>query len=149
MKAASTLELFWRSFNSQTLYEARRLLESSLSSDPDYVRALAAPVDGDYLTPTSLDRAHQLARKAVQADPNLPQAHAQLGWVLSRRTEHDLAVSKKGVALNPKFTDHRFGAALVYVGKPRKALQVLASHMRLDPFMRRSRRPFWGWHNTC
>ena len=147
MKATSTLALFWRSLSPATLYETRRLLDSSLSIDSDYARALATlsntyviawtqPLDDDFLTPTALERAHQLARKAVQADANLPQAHAQLGWVLSRRAEHDLAVSEfeKAVDLNPNFTDHRFGAALVYAGEPSKAMEVLASHMRLDPF---------------
>ena len=147
MKAASTFALFWRSLSIEKLYETRRLLESSLSIDSDYARALATlsntyvitwtqPLDKDFLAPTALERAHHFARKAVQADANLPQAHAQLGWVLSRRAEHDLAVSEfqKAVDLNPNFTDHRFGAALVYAGEPRKALEVIASHMRLDPF---------------
>ena len=69
------------------------MLEQSLAIDPNYARAyarlsydafyrLGQPLDADYLKPAALDRAHQLARKAVQLDPNLPDAHAALGHVL-------------------------------------------------------------------
>jgi hypothetical protein len=37
------------------------------------------PLDADYLNPVVLDRAHELARKAVQLDPKLPDAHAVFG----------------------------------------------------------------------
>lgn len=38
--------------------------------------ARITPLDGDHLNPAALDRAHQLASKAVQLDPSLPQAYA-------------------------------------------------------------------------
>src|SRR5262249_35122455 len=71
-------------------YDARRLLEQSLAIDPEYARAAAMlsetplytylePLDGDYLSPAALDRALELSETAVDLDPRLPQARAQLG----------------------------------------------------------------------
>lgn len=147
MKAAANFTSFMSSLKSEELYATRGLLEHSLAIDPNYARALATlsstyvltwtqPLDGDYLKPTALERAYELARKAVQVDANLPQAHAQLGWVLSRRGEQDQAIAEfeRAVALNPNSTDHRFGGALVYAGEAGRAVQVLKAHMRLDPF---------------
>lgn len=64
-----------------------------------------------------------------------------------RTTERALAVFefKKAVALNPNFTDHRFGAALVYAGEAMMAMQVLAFEMRLIPIAP----AFCGAYNTC
>jgi adenylate cyclase len=135
------------SFKVEDLYEARRLLQHSLSSDPDYPRAHAAisrthlrawldSVDSDFLNPAALDRAYQSARKAVELDPNLPQAHAYLGIVLSFQGRHDAALAEfeKAIALNPNFTDYRFAAALVRAAEAGRAIEVAEKHMRLDPF---------------
>src|SRR5215468_470433 len=130
-----------------SLYEARRLLEQSLAIDPTYARAAAKlshthffayvePFDGDYLSPAALDRAFELAQTAVHLDPRLPQARAQLGHVLIYKRRHDAAIAEfeRAFALNPNFIDHRFAIALIYVGEPARAIEVLEANMRLDPF---------------
>src|SRR5262245_38964435 len=38
--------------------------------------------------------AYRLARKAVQLDPNLPDAHAVLGQAFGRRREHESAIAE-------------------------------------------------------
>jgi tetratricopeptide (TPR) repeat protein len=96
----------------------RRLLERSLAIDTNYARAYARlssthltawlnALDGDYLSVPTLDRAYQLARRAVQLDPNLPHAHLELGRILARRREHEAAITEleKIRSLNPNFTD--------------------------------------------
>ena len=77
-----------------------------------------------------------MANKAVQLNPNLPQAHASLGVVLAWKRQHEAGVAEfeKAVALNPNFTDWRMAIALVYAGQGERAVEVLKSHMRLDPF---------------
>ena len=92
--------------------------------------------DEDHLRPAALERAHRLARKAVQLDPNLPIAHASLGNVLTFEGQHDQSIAEfeKAIALNPNFTDWRFGTTLVRAGEPERAIQVLETHMRYDPF---------------
>ena len=147
LRAGDMFPSYYSSFEPAVLYEARRLLEQSLAIDPNYARACARlsythftawvePLDADYLKPTTLDRAHHLARKAVQLDPNLPEAHAALGLVLVRRREHDagIAAFERAVALNPSFTDWRFAHALVLAGEPARALAAAGRHMRSDPF---------------
>ena len=93
-------------------------------------------LDEDYLSPAALERAHRLAWKAVQLDPNLPIAHAQLGHILTFEGQHDQSIAEfeKAIALNPNFTDWRFGMTLLRAGEPARAIQVLETHMRYDPF---------------
>jgi adenylate cyclase len=140
----------WASYNSsynvEDLYGARRLLEHSLLIDPNYARAHAKlsntytlawhqSLDADFLSPAALDRADELARKAIQLDPNLPDAHAQLGMVLTWRGQHDAGIGafEKAFALNPNFTDYRFAISLVLGGECERAIEVVRSNMRLDP----------------
>jgi len=130
-----------------SLYEARQLLEQSLAIDPNYARAAAMlsrthfssyvlPFDGDYLSPPALDRALELAQTAVHLDPRLPQARAELGNVLLSKRQHDAAILEfeRAFALNPNFIDWRYAKALVFVGEPARAIEVLEAITRLDPF---------------
>jgi tetratricopeptide (TPR) repeat protein len=48
--------------------------------------------------------------------------------------EQSIAELEKAIALNPNFTDWRFGMALLRAGEPARAIQVLETHMRYDPF---------------
>jgi adenylate cyclase len=139
---------FWPSYKEADLQEVRRLLEKSLAIDPKYARAWAKlggtylsawiinPHDGDHLNFIALDLAHELARKAVQLDPNLPEAQALLAHVLSRRSDHDAAIAaiERAMALNPNFMDWRFAEVLVLAGEPERAIAIGNRHMRLDPF---------------
>jgi adenylate cyclase len=139
------------------LYDSRRLLEKSVSIDPGYARAWAVlartyahtylePRDSDYLNPSGLDRAYELAQKAVQLDANLPQAHAQLGWVLMFKRRHDAAIAEyeRAFSLNPNFTDYGFGLSLIFSGEATRAIKVLRANLRLDPFQSVSRLSYMG-----
>jgi adenylate cyclase len=130
-----------------SLHDARRLLEQSLAIDPGYARATAMlswtyvrayiePFDGDYLSPAALDRAVELAEAGVRLDPRLPQARAQLGYVLIWKRQHDAGIVEfeRAFALNRNFTDDRFAQALMYAGQPARAIEVLEANIRLDPF---------------
>jgi adenylate cyclase len=93
-------------------------------------------LDEDHLSPTALERAHRLAWKAVQLDPVLPIVHAHLGMVLTFEGQHDQSIAEfeKAIALNPNLTDWRFGLALFRAGQPSRAIRVIETHMRYDPF---------------
>jgi adenylate cyclase len=147
MRATDTLASFFTSFKVEPLYEARRLLEQSLALDAAYARAYALlastyvmawnqALDGDYLRPAVLARAHELAQTAVRLDPHLPLARVYLGLTLTWRREFDSAIAEfeRAAALNPNFTDVRFSIALIYAGEPQRAIEVIKAHMRLDPF---------------
>jgi adenylate cyclase len=130
-----------------SLYDARRLLEQSLAIDPGYARAAAKlaqthflayvePFDGDHLSPAALDRALELAETAVHLDPRLPQARAQLGDALIFKGQHDAGIAEweRAFALNSNFVDHRYARALIFVGEPARAIEVLEANLRLNPF---------------
>jgi adenylate cyclase len=146
MRASATLDTFFSSMSKQDLYEARRLAEQSFTIDPTYARAYAIlsftygaawinPLDSDYHNPAALDRAHQLASKAVQLDPNLPQARVTLGTILAfKRHDASIMAFEQGISLNPNFSDWRFALALASAGEHERAAQYVQTYMRLDPF---------------
>ena len=140
-----------------SVYEARRLLEKSLSIDPNYARAHAVlarthvhaylePRDSDYLIPAGLVRAHEFARKAVQLDGGLPEAHAQFGWVLLFQRQHEAAIVEyeRAMSLNPNFTEAGFGLCLTFAGEPERGMDLLQANLRLDPFQNASRLGYFG-----
>jgi TolB-like protein len=147
LQATEAFNNFVTSFNVENIYEARRLLQLSLGIDPNYARSYAllanthdatyvTPLDRDYLNPAGLDLAYQFARKAVQLDPNLPEAHAVLGFELTFKHQHDASMLsvERALALNPNYLDWRLGYPLVLAGHSRRAIEVLKAYMRLDPF---------------
>ena len=147
LQAVDALGSFDKSINVKDLYETRRLVQQSLAIDSNYAASYALlartydaawvhPFDGEFLNPAALDQAHQLARKAVQLDPNLPLAHASLGFVLMFKREHDASIAtfERAITLNPNYVCWQFGGALVFAGNSRRAIKVLEAYMRLDPF---------------
>ena len=158
LRAIDAYATFNSSFNVGDLYETRRLLHQSLAVDPNYARSYAVltltygtswvyPLDGDFLNPAVLDEADRLARKALQLDLNLPQAHACFGNVLTWKGEPDAAIAAfdRAVVLDPNYTDWAFGQALILAGEPRRAIEVLKALMRLDPFYEPMVPAFVGW----
>jgi adenylate cyclase len=147
LQAVDALASYNALFNAKDLHEARRLMQRSLALDANYARSYAVlshtyvaayvrPVDSDYLDSAALDRAYQLAGTAEQRDANLPQVQACLGTVLTWKHEQDASIAafERAAVLNPNYVDWRFGIALVLAGDSRRAINVLESHMRLDPF---------------
>jgi adenylate cyclase len=147
LRGAEAFAAFASSVRAEDIYEARRAAQQSLAIDSNYARSYVLlantydanrfhRLDSDYLNPAALDRAHQFARRAVELDPNLPEAYAVLGLVLAWMRQHDASMTEieRAVALNPNYVDWRFGLALVLAGNPQQAIDVLESYMRLDPF---------------
>jgi adenylate cyclase len=147
LQAAGAMDSFLSTFKVEHVYEARRLSQQSMAIDEHYARAYTIlavtyatvwihPLDGDFRNPAALDRAHDLARRAIQLDRNLPQAHADLGFVLIFKNQHDASIAafEKAMALNPNYVDFRFGFALIVGGESKRALDVVHAYMRLDPF---------------
>jgi adenylate cyclase len=140
-----------------SFYEARRCLERSIAIDPEYARAYAMlarsytytylePRNEEYLNPSALRRADELAKTAVQLDASLPQAHTMLGAALmyKRRHEESIAEFEQAFALNPNFSDHAFGLCLVFAGQPERAIEVMQASMRLEPFRNAVRLAYMG-----
>jgi len=147
LQGAEAFARFASSMRAEDIYEARRVLQQSLAIDANYARSYVLLAntydaarfhrfDSDYLNPAALDRAHQFALRAVELDPSLPEAHAMLGLVLTWMRQHDASITEieRAIALNPNYVDWRFGLALLFAGNPQRAIDVLESYMRLDPF---------------
>ena len=157
MRAADTYASFHRHFQVAAVYETRRFLDQCLAIDLDFARAYilqsatqsstyVLPLDADHFNPTAIDAAHRSADRAVQLDANLPQAHAQLGYVLSLKgaSETSVAEFERAIALHSNFTDWRFPWVLVTAGHPERGIDVAKAHLRLDPFAVPVARGFLG-----
>jgi adenylate cyclase len=136
----------------EVLDRGRQLYEQALARDPTYAPAWAAlsflyvflwieppiyePLDAEYHNPATLDRAVALAEKAVLLDPELPAAHAALGWVLLwKMRPHDaLAAFGRVLELNPNEVPYGYGDALTYAHRAEEAVEMIERAMRLDPF---------------
>jgi adenylate cyclase len=126
--------------------EARALAARAVELDPQFargyviiasslIRTWVNRLEPDNYNQVPLHQAHDFALKAVQLEPSLAQARAILGYVLSRKGQHDAAFSEfsRAIERNPNYTDWRYLAALVLAGETQKAIQFSLSSMRLDP----------------
>jgi adenylate cyclase len=96
--------------------EARRMLERVIEIDPGLVLAyarLSIITFADYAnlwngaTPENLERALELARKAIKTDDTEPQGHIALALVLAwmRRLDEADRAAEHAVALDPNSAD--------------------------------------------
>ena len=128
------------------LEEARRLFETALSLDPGLSPACAGLVDAYYYevvlgladSPTdNRDKALQIARRAVELDPDDAAAHCAMGKARIVRREHALAIPdlRLAIDLNPSlaWAHYGLGAAAVFSGDAEPAITHLAGAIRLSP----------------
>jgi adenylate cyclase len=147
MRAGAAWLSFQSSWQPEYLFETRRRLADSLAIDPNYARCYAMlasthrvawlnPLNDEYLSPAAHDLAIKLARKAIELDPNLPEAYAELGYNLTRKRDFDAATAaaERAIALNPNFADYRLAHVFSSVGEPARAIAIAKIQMRLDPF---------------
>ena len=138
-------ELVWRLTREGTA-QARPLLERAIELDPDFAPAfatLAVAHVSDYVNrwseapERSLDRAHELAQRAVELDESDPSAHYALGVVLIWIRDHEASIahSQRALTLDPNFAPaySSLGNALQYAGRFEEALALFDKALRLDP----------------
>ena len=147
MRAAAAWASFQSSWKLDQLLETRLHLADSLKIDLKYARAYSLlasthrvawlnPVNEEYLSPAALDQAITLARTAIELDPNLPEAYAELAYNIIRKSDFDgaMVAAERAIALNPNFVDYRLAQVFYSVGQPAKAIEIAKAQMRLDPF---------------
>jgi tetratricopeptide (TPR) repeat protein len=135
--------------NERDQAKAIRLLERAVALDPDFAEALAElSLAQGYrfakFTPddtSALERAESAARRALELDPDLAEAHyaaAHLIWgVLPDRFLHERAVQevKRALALNPNLAGahHYLGVIYLHIGLFDEATRELQKTLLLDP----------------
>jgi TolB-like protein/Tfp pilus assembly protein PilF len=136
--------------------EATELFEKAIELDPGYALAhtLLAVMfcrrwryqAGD---PDSvLEKAYDLARRAVELDDCESTCHAILGHVCVLRRHYDLAMQhiRRAFEINPnnQWTAADVGSCLVYSGDSEEALTWFAKARELDPYFNVP----WYWHEA-
>jgi adenylate cyclase len=125
--------------------QARTTLERAITLDPKFAAAYALLAEicrsewwyGWRDDEDALDRALELARKAVALDDELPFAHMFLGWIHLWRKEHDQAIAeaRRCLSLDPSNAEGhvRLGHILDHAGRPAEGIPFIEKAMRLDP----------------
>jgi TolB-like protein/Tfp pilus assembly protein PilF len=133
--------------------EARRLYEKAIALDPQYARAYALLAinyniewERDLDAPDSiLDKALELASKAVTLDDNDSVCHNALGLVYLNRRSHSLAEHhyRRALELNPNRPALMASMGYLYtsLGEPEKAISLFMEARALDPYFQAT----WYW----
>lgn len=134
--------------------EAMRLYEQALSIDPDYplpytrmanILELSARNGWSNDIRADLNRAVELAEKAIVLDPQNPRTHWSLGRAVARlgspqTLSQGTKAMQRAIELDPDFADAYAFLAVLYIadGRAEDGLRSVESAIRLNP-----RYPFW------
>lgn len=121
--------------------------QEAIEKDPTYAQPYAGLADtfswmafyGMLLPAEGFPRARQAAVKALQLDPNLPEAHSALGRVLHNYDWNWAAAEKeyrRAIELNPSYAlaHQQYSIVLTTVGRLDEALAEARKALELDPF---------------
>jgi tetratricopeptide (TPR) repeat protein len=124
---------------------AQKMLAKAIELDPRYALAysrlaltyLHSYTQGwDYNT-KSLERAFELAQKAIAIEDTLPEAHRVLGdiYLYRKDLERAKAEREKTIALDPNYADGLagLGEVLIWAGDYDKGSELVKKAMRLNP----------------
>jgi adenylate cyclase len=147
---------FWMEWNRDSHARAKQQFEEALKLDPElasaYMGLAEVYVAGhrygwqNISRNASLDRARELAEKALELAPFDYKAHMIMGAVHYEAGENTKALlqAERALQLNPNSADVMIleASVLVYVGQFDKAIERFQQAMRLNPHF-----PAWWWWN--
>jgi len=123
--------------------------EAALQHDPNYAPAHAAlglawylltesdSTYGQLPLEESLSRALPHLERALELEPDLPEALGNMGLAVDARGQFEESIPyyEKALAINPSLTDVRnwYGATLIDLGRPDEGLKQLEMAYELDP----------------
>jgi adenylate cyclase len=125
---------------------AQALCQQALAVDPNNVRALLGLAEKFWVQEAlglskdskgDLERADELASKALALDPYYAWAHVSKGWILQnqQRPEESVPEFERALALDPSFADAYSGMGVDYLalGRFDQSLDVLDKAIRASP----------------
>jgi adenylate cyclase len=129
-----------------TNVEARMLLRRAIEIDPNYAAAYAALAETYHIDvamgwaqspATSLDRAEEMAKKALNLNDSEVRAHIILGriHIFNQRYEQAQAEMERAIAINPNDAHGLAGRGniLMWSGQMDAAIEALELAQRIDP----------------
>lgn len=136
----------WNKRTFEDTAEAIKYFEEAIEHDPTYALAYSGLADAHALqldyrnvpVAEGMARAKEYARKALELDEGLAEAHASLGWVLfihDWKWQESIVHFKRAVALNPTYaTGHQwYTFPLVALGQFDHAIAEAQIAVDLDP----------------
>ncbi len=136
----------WEPPSRENIARGRALFEQVIERDPEFagghaglslMHALLVQFGYSETRDLDLDRAAQLAHKALELDPGFGWAHTALGTVHLMRHKTDAAVTQARAAIRAQPGDadaHSYlGYYLQFAGRGEEAIQAVENAMRLNP----------------
>jgi TolB-like protein/Tfp pilus assembly protein PilF len=138
---------FWNRRTAENLKKAADYFQQAIGTDPKYALAYSGLADCHVLLPVypglgskprdELPKALEAARKAVELDDTLAEAHTSLARALASNLQLSAATSEfnRAIELNPNYaTAHQwFGECLQSQGRVEEGLAELKRAQELDP----------------
>ena len=137
---------FWNKRTVEGLHQAIQSFQAAIAEDPNYARAYAGIADsyallGGYTALPQKEfttKAREAALKALQLDPNLPEAHASLA-VIAQNYDWDWKTAeeeyRRAIQLDPNYATahHWYAEFLSYHGRFDEAFAEIERARQLDP----------------
>lgn len=137
---------YWNKRSGEGLSKGAECFRHAIEKDPHYAAAYAGLADCassagwfGFLSPEeAFAKGRLIARKALEIDRSLGEAHASLGWALTHYDYDFVAAEReheRAIELSPRYaTAHQwFAMTLIPQGRFDEAFSELKRAMRLDP----------------
>ena len=136
---------FWNKRTGDDLRKSIEYLKQAIAKDPGYALAYAALADsygllrfyGGASPADSVVPAKAAAKKALELDDSLAEAHASLGLIATEELEVNPAVNEleRAIQLNPNYATahHWLGLALATLRQSDRSIAELKRALELDP----------------
>ena len=136
---------YWNKRNAEGVKKAVEFYEQAINADPTYALAYAGIADAYAVWPDdsltrkeTATRVKAAASKAVDLDPQLPEAHTSLAFakmIEDRNLTGAESSFKRSIELNPNYptAHHWYAYDLVAQGRVDEAIQSIQRAQTLDP----------------
>ncbi len=136
---------FWNKRAGDDLRKSIEYLKQAIAKDPGYALAYAALADsygllrfyGGASPAESVVPAEAAAKKALELDDSLAEAHASLGLIATEELDLNRGVKEleRAIQLNPNYATahHWLGLALATLRQPDRSIAELKRALELDP----------------